>query len=49
MRERTKEIRLILNNKVDELQNSLKLTKQSHEHDLANLKAMCKRDLDSLR
>ena len=46
LRERTKEVRLILNNKNDELQSALKIMKQSHEHDLAQLKAECKKDLD---
>ena len=49
LRERTKEIRLILNNKNDELQQALKITKQSHEHDLSQLKAECKKDLSLLR
>ena len=49
LRERTKEVRLILNNKNDELQSALKIMKQSHEHDLASVKAECKKDLDQLR
>lgn len=49
LRERTKEVRLILNRKMDELQQVLKATKQSHEHDLAHLKAECKKDLYQLQ
>ena len=49
MRERTKEIRLILNGKVDELQEVLKATKQSHEHAMTALKLECKNDIEMLR
>lgn len=34
---------------MDELQHVLKVTKKSHEHDMASLKAECKKDLDQLR
>lgn len=49
LRERTKEIRLILNSKMDELQQVLKVTKQTHEIDLSQLKTDCKEDIDRLR
>ena len=49
LRERTKEIRLILNSKMDELQQVLKVTKQTHENDLSQLKTDCKEDIDRLR
>ena len=49
MRERTKEIRLILNSKYDEQLQYIKVAKQTHEHDLAKLKADCKADIEQMR